>query len=105
MAGRYSRTKGGADVNTEELKALGHDIDSISLDADRMSRHLARLAERFGVKPPPEPNRNAEPADEQIASACLSYSRDYGLMTENEQRIMRFIGSEWLKAWRKEGLL
>ena len=39
-------------MNRDDLLKLGRAIDEISLEADRLSRRLARLAERCGVKPP-----------------------------------------------------
>ena len=92
-------------MNTEETLKLGRDIDAISNEADNLSRLLARLASRCGVKPTPEPSKNTEPTDEQIASACLSFRHDYGLLTEVEQACLECSAVEWLRAWRKEGLI
>ena len=84
----YSRAKGGDGVNTEERTKLGRDIDAMSIEADRLSRQLATLAGRFGVKPP-EPIKNAEPTYEQVTSACLSICHNYGLMSVKAQTEMR----------------
>ena len=43
-----------------------------------------------------------EPSDETVDSACLSYNHGFGLMSQDEQDLMRFKAKEWLHAWRKE---
>jgi hypothetical protein len=45
---------------------------------------------------------DAEPTDEQVASACLSYNHSFGLMIESQRVAMMQQAREWLRAWRKE---
>ena len=45
---------------------------------------------------------DAEPTDEQVASACLSYNHSFGLMIEAQRIAMMHQAREWLRAWRKE---
>jgi hypothetical protein len=42
--------------------------------------------------------------DQQIASACLSYRHDYGLLSEGERADVRNEARGWLVAWLKEGI-
>lgn len=44
------------------------------------------------------------PTEAQINSACLSYRHDYGLLNEEERKMVRFQAVEWLNAWLKEGI-
>ena len=44
----------------------------------------------------------AEPTDAQVASACLSYRHDFGLLGKQQQEAEMFRAREWLRAWRKE---
>jgi hypothetical protein len=39
-------------MNQEDIRRIGVDIDEISLEANRLSRRLARMATQCGVKPP-----------------------------------------------------
>lgn len=39
-------------MNQEDIRCIGVAIDEISLEADRLSRRLARIATKCGVKPP-----------------------------------------------------
>ena len=41
------------------------------------------------------------PTDAEIESACLSYRHDYGLMTDEQKRMLRCDALEWLRAWQK----
>jgi hypothetical protein len=41
------------------------------------------------------------PTDDQIESACLSYSHDFGLLDVAEQSKVKYAGLEWLLAWQK----
>lgn len=45
-----------------------------------------------------------EPTNKQVDSACLSYRHDFGLLTEDERKQVRFEAREWLRAWLKEGI-
>jgi len=42
------------------------------------------------------------PTEPQIASACLSYRHDFGLLSEPQRELIMFEGLEWLRAWRRE---
>jgi hypothetical protein len=44
------------------------------------------------------------PTEAQINSACMSYRHDYGLLTGDERKMVRFQALEWLRAWQKEGI-
>ena len=55
----------------------------------------AKIDERFYVN-------FMEPSDETIDSVCLSYNHSFGLMSKEEQDLLRFKAKEWLHAWRKE---
>lgn len=46
--------------------------------------------------------QHAEPSDEQVASACLSYRHDFGLISEKDRAALMFEAREWLRAWQKE---
>ena len=43
-----------------------------------------------------------EPTDAQVASACMSYRHDFGLMGAEERKLQMFKAREWLRAWQKE---
>ncbi len=43
-----------------------------------------------------------ELSDSQIASACLSFRHDFGLLTETERKMMMFVAREWERAFNKE---
>lgn len=43
-----------------------------------------------------------QPTDAEINSACFSYRHDYGLLSEDEKKRIRFQAKEWLHVWRKE---
>lgn len=42
------------------------------------------------------------PTDDQVASACLSYRHDFGLMDKLARADLMWQAREWLHAWRKE---
>jgi hypothetical protein len=42
-----------------------------------------------------------KPTDDQIATACLSYRADFGLLDVSEQSKVKYAGLEWLLAWQK----
>jgi hypothetical protein len=44
---------------------------------------------------------NLEPTISEINDACLSYRHDFGLLSEDEKKKLRFIAKEWLIAWGK----
>lgn len=44
----------------------------------------------------------AVPTDDQVASACLSYRHDFGLLDAKERAALMWQAREWLNAWRKE---
>ena len=41
----------------------------------------------------------------QIASACLSFRHDFGLLPAAEQSQVMWSAQEWWKAWQKEGCI
>ncbi len=43
-----------------------------------------------------------DPTIEQLNSVCMSFNHSFGLMTEEEQKRMRWEAKEWLYAWYKE---
>jgi hypothetical protein len=43
-----------------------------------------------------------KPTDAQVASACLSYRHDFGLLPSLEQDVLMWRAREWLRAWQKE---
>ena len=45
-----------------------------------------------------------KPTPKQLESACLSFRHDYGLLDEEERKMVRFQAMEWLTAWQKEGM-
>ena len=47
----------------------------------------------------------SKPTAKQITSACLSYRHDYGVLSPEEQKMVRFEAVEWLRAWQKEEVL
>lgn len=54
----------------------------------------ARLAP-FGL-------RELKPTDEQVASVCLSYRHDFGLLDPVEQQRLMMQARAWLQAWGHE---
>lgn len=52
---------------------------------------------------PDEAAVREKPNEAQIASACLSYRHDYGLLPPDLQTRTRIEACEWLRAWQKEG--
>lgn len=42
------------------------------------------------------------PTEAQVASACMSYRHDFGLMDAAQRQSLMFVAREWLHAWRKE---
>lgn len=44
----------------------------------------------------------AVPNDAQVASACMSYRHDFGLLDAKERAALMWQAREWLHAWRKE---
>jgi hypothetical protein len=46
--------------------------------------------------------REWTPTDDQVASACLSYRHDFGLMDGSARDGLMWQAKEWLRAWRKE---
>jgi hypothetical protein len=46
--------------------------------------------------------RGWTPTDDQVASACLSYRHDFGLMDNSARDGLMWQAKEWLRAWRKE---
>lgn len=43
-----------------------------------------------------------KPTDAQVASACMSYRHDFGLMDVEQRERLMFTAREWLHAWQKE---
>lgn len=66
-------------------------------DAESIVRAFRRLAAL-----PAAPGVRVKPTDEQVASACLSYRHDFGLLPEDERKTVMFQAREWLHAWQKE---
>lgn len=56
---------------------------------------LAREEERERIA-------NFDPTEEQLRSACLSYSHNFGLLDHNEQIVEMWRAKEWLRVWQKE---
>jgi hypothetical protein len=48
---------------------------------------------------------SVEPTPAQVASACMSYRHDFGLLDPAKRSTTVFQAKEWLRAWRKEGFL
>lgn len=42
------------------------------------------------------------PTDNQVASACMSYRHDFGLLPARDREALMFQAREWLRAWQKE---
>lgn len=40
--------------------------------------------------------------DDQVASACLSYRHDFGLLDASDRAALMWDAREWLRAWQKE---
>lgn len=45
-----------------------------------------------------------KPTPAQLESACLSFRHDYGLLSDDERKGVRFEALQWLTAWQKEGM-
>lgn len=48
------------------------------------------------------PGVRVKPTDAQVASACMSYRHDFGLLSDDERKTVMFQAREWLHAWQKE---
>lgn len=46
--------------------------------------------------------RDFKPSEEQVASACLSFRHDFGLLGPVEQMRLKAQAREWLRAWGHE---
>lgn len=44
----------------------------------------------------------SRPTDAQLASACMSYRHDFGLLDATAKKNMMWQAHEWLRAWKKE---
>lgn len=76
------------DVDRGHEEAFG----AIQQDLDNWKAALA----------PAQPAPQVVPTDAQVASACLSYRHDFGLLDEVNRAAMMWQAKEWLHAWRKE---
>ena len=45
---------------------------------------------------------NVPPTDAQVASACMSYRHDFGMLDGAQRSATVAEAREWLRAWRKE---
>jgi hypothetical protein len=67
---------------------------------DRCIEELRALPAALDVQPAPD--AAVKPTDAQVASACLSYRHDFGLLNAEERQKVMFQAREWLHAWQKE---
>lgn len=106
--GGVEKCAGGVDPGWDECPKCGATADD-ECAFDKVSPPqngaLKNRAERLSVSAStsdPTPSR-PEPTEAQIASACLSYRHDYGLLPPDLRTRTRFEALEWLRAWQKEG--
>tara|TARA_R110000868_G_C10468717_1_gene728118 strand:+ start:97 stop:567 length:471 start_codon:yes stop_codon:yes gene_type:complete len=78
-------------MNQEEIRRMGVDIDAVSLEADRLSRRLAGIAGRCGIKPP-EATAMIDRGKDTPAVAS-----DCSLLTAAVERlrVVETYGAEW----------
>lgn len=43
-----------------------------------------------------------EPTDAEIASACMSYRHDFGILEEAQREAIKRTAREWLRVWKRE---
>jgi len=77
-----------------------HGAGSLSQRAQVESDRAARILAALDVQPAPD--AAVKPTDAQVASACLSYRHDFGLLNAEERQKVMFQAREWLHAWQKE---
>ena len=47
----------------------------------------------------------SEPTNEQLYSACISMRHDYGLMTQEQRRVIEATALEWYRCWKSAGVI
>ena len=77
------------DGDHERLVRYGSDME---LKNDHLTAEVERLRAAL---------IEAEPTDEQVDDACLSYAHDYGLMSREDREKLSWQAKWWLHAWRK----
>lgn len=77
-------------------------------EAKRWEEVLHRVVEPLGpigfAAIPPSNPPGAEPSQDQVDSACMSYRHDFGLMIGEERLQIQAEARQWLIAWQKEGI-
>ena len=53
------------------------------------------------IKEEPAKEKLVVPSHEELFNACMSYRHDFGLLSFDEQTIVRDHALRWLRAWRK----
>jgi hypothetical protein len=98
----------GADFAERVEAALESDppeeIGILQASVEDQDRKIADLTRQLQGQPRRQSDVNAggHPTESQIASACLSYRHDFGLLSEPQRELIMFQGLEWLRAWRRE---
>jgi len=65
---------------------------------DTFTRSQAKL----DAIPAVTPGVRVKPTDAQLASACMSYRHDFGLLDGLERTLVLHQARDWLHAWQKE---
>ena len=80
------------------------EIGILQARVEDQDREWADLMRQLQGQPRRQSDVNAggHPTESQIASVCLSYRHDFGLLSEHQRELIMFEGLEWLRAWRRE---
>jgi hypothetical protein len=82
-----------------ELARIWTKVDQIREKQARKPLHSPLPGASAGHKDVPN---NWKPTEAQLNSACMSFRHDFGLLSPEEQREIRFVAREWLRAWMWE---
>jgi chromosome segregation ATPase len=92
----------------EQLQVADHTRAGLEADLERWKNNEANQMQR-AIDAEAELARVTEQSSElrrltnaQIASVCLSYRHDFGLLTDHQQSGLMFEAREWERAFRKE---
>lgn len=63
---------------------------------------FTRAQAKLDAIPTATPGVKVKPTDAQLASACMSYRHDFGLLGGLERTLVLHQARDWLHAWQKE---
>jgi hypothetical protein len=91
---RWAYIEGALD-GADEAQGLTNELRARAEAAEARVKELE-------AQPAVQPMVKVKPTDAQVASACLSYRHDFGLLPDDERARVMFQAREWLHAWKKE---